>query len=199
MRLSRSRNVSFPGDAIMKTNRFLLGVLLLSSSFALAEEPQEFPKPGPEHEVLKQLEGTWEGDMKCHFPQAEGAPSTVKAQYTAKMDVGNFFLIGEIKSEFFGQPFQGRVITGYDPFQKKYTGVWVDSMSPALYMTQGEWDKSNKTYNETMEGPGPDGKPMKFRSVSMVKGEDELHFTMYGPGEDGKEALMMEITYKRKK
>lgn len=181
----------------MKSMRLLLAttaVLVLTISGAWA---QEFPKPSAEHEQLKLLAGEWDAQIKCHQP-GKGLEES-KGTYSGKLDVGGFFLVTKFDGEIGGQPFQGRGFSGYDPTKKKYVGVWIDSMSPAIYQTEGEFDKSGKTYNEIMEGPSPDGKPMKMRMTTEVKDADHLLFKMFAPGEDGKEAMMMEIAYSRKK
>lgn len=46
------------------------------------------------------------------------------------------------------------------------------------------------------EGPGPDGKPTKYRSVSEMPDDDTVNFTMYMG--DGKDPAFT-IVYKRKK
>jgi hypothetical protein len=50
-----------------------------------------------------------------------------------------------------------------------------------------------------IEGPGPDGQPMKMKAVTEYKDDDTRVFTMYMNGPDGKEAPSMRITYKRRK
>jgi hypothetical protein len=156
---------------------------------------QEYPKPGAEHELLKQLAGEWDAHVKCSLP----TPQESKGEYTAKLDLGGFFLSSEFKGEMAGKPFQGRGFTGYDPFKKKYVGVWVDSMGPGIYTSEGAFDKSGKVLTETMEGTCPEGKPMRMRATTHIKDRDHVHFQMHMRGEDGKEALMMEIAYTRKK
>lgn len=166
-------------------------------TFSALQAQEEYPKPGPEHELLKQLAGEWDAKLECNFPGTEG-PIEATGSYSAKLDVGGFFLIGQFQSEFFGQPFKGHSITGYNQFEKKYTGVWVDSMGPFLYNTTAEFSKDGKTYTEKMNGPGPDGKPINFRSVIEIKDDDHMQMTMYMIGEDDKESQMMKIDYTRK-
>jgi hypothetical protein len=159
---------------------------------------QDFPKPTAEHDLLKQMAGVWDAQIKCTFEPGK-PPQESKGEFSAKLDLGGFFLVTEIKAELAGMPFQGRGLTGYDPFKKKYVGVWVDSMSPALYTIEGSFDKSGKVFTEMMEGPDPKGKPMKMRAVTEVKGNERMQFSMFARGDDGKESLMMEIAYTRKK
>ena len=63
---------------------------------------------------------------------------------------------------------------------------------------EGEFSKDGKTYTEAGEGPGPDGKLQKMKSVCDFKDKDTIIFTMYQV-EAGKDQEMMKITYKRKK
>ncbi len=181
----------------MKTLTIALAAIAATFTFAAADAQEEFPKPGPQHELLKQMEGEWDAKMVCNFPGIDEPIETTGAM-SAKLDIGGFFLISEFTSEFFGQPFKGRAMTGYNPFQKKYTGVWIDSMGPALYNTVGEFSKDGKTFNETMTGPGPDGKEIKFRSVTEIKDKDHTTFTMFMIDEEDKEVQMMKIEYTRK-
>lgn len=161
----------------------------LVPAVALAQEP---PKPGPEHEKLKQLEGTWDAILKM-------GPEESKGTMTWKMDLGGLWLVSEFEGEFGGQKFTGKGLDGYDPIKKKYVGVWVDSMSTSPMIAEGTYDKDGKVQTMTGEGPGPDGKPMKHKMTTETKDKDTLLWAMFGPGPDGKEGPMMSITYKRRK
>src|SRR5262249_25132271 len=83
---------------------------------------QEPPKPGPEHERLKRMEGTWEATMKMGDQESKG---TMKY----KMALGGLWLTSEFEGEFGGMKFQGRGLSTYDATKKKYLEVWADSMS----------------------------------------------------------------------
>src|SRR5262245_13935796 len=123
----------------MKTLHFLSVTVSLLLLAPIARAQDDFPKPGPEHEKLKQMAGMWEGQIKASFEPGKPAQEG-KGEYTSKLDLGGFFLMGEVKSHLAGMPFQGRALTGYDPFKKRYVGVWVDSMSPGIYTTEGSFD-----------------------------------------------------------
>ena len=136
----------------MTTARASLAVLTLLAFLASANA-QEGPKPRPEHDKLKQLVGEWNTKTKLHIP---GVPAQETAgEQKATMEVGGLFLASEFKGQMFGQQFLGRGLTGYDTFKKKYTGVWVDTMSTALYTVEGSFDKAGKVLTENMEGPDP--------------------------------------------
>jgi len=165
------------------------GGLALSGAPAAAQQAP--PKPGPEHKMLQRFEGDWDATVAM-----AGAESKATAKY--KMGLGGFWLSQDFKGEFGGQKFHGKGTTGYDPLRKKYVSTWTDSMSPTLIVMEGKFDKDGKTYTETGEGPGMDGKLTKLKSVLRFKDKDTLLFTMYTV-QNGEEQEMMKITYRRKK
>jgi hypothetical protein len=150
------------------------------------------PQPGPEHQRLKELEGTWDAVVKL----AEGES---KGTMTYKIDLGGMWLTSEFRGELAGTKFHGKGFDGYDPIKKKYVGIWVDSMSSSPVVTEGTFDKEGKVLTMTGEGPGPDGSPMKYKLTTEHKTKDLLVFTMFAPGPDGKDMAMMTITYTRRK
>jgi len=176
----------------MRNVRLLLalgvaGVLVVS--LVLAQEPA---KPGPEHDYLKKLEGTWDATVKFGDQESKGT-------MTYKMELGGRWLVGDFQADFGGQKFQGKGLDGYDPVKKKYIGVWVDSMANSPMISEGTLDKEGKVMTMIGEGPGMDGKPAKFKSVSETKDDDTIVFSMSSVDKDSKEQPMMTITYKRKK
>src|SRR5579864_6610723 len=130
-------------------------------------------KPGPEHEMLKdKFEGDWDASMDFGGNKSKGT-----AHY--KMGIGGFWLLMDFSGDFGGAKFEGKGQTGYDPLKKKYVSTWIDTMTPHLLLLEGEFDKEGKTYTETGEMPGPDGKMQKTKSVYEFKEKDSIIFTMY--------------------
>ena len=150
---------------------------------------QEPPQPGPEHQVLKRLEGTWDTTMKAGGMESKGT-------VTYKMELGGRWLVGSLESDLGGQKFSGKGLDTYDPAKKKYIGYWFDSMSTTPLAMEGTYDADKKTMTMVGEGPGPEGKPVKWKSVSTMPDDDTIHMSMYVG--DSKEP-MFTITYKRKK
>src|SRR6516165_10690511 len=103
---------------------------------ATAQPP--VPKPGPEHEVLKKMLGTWDVTMK-------GGGMESKGTATYKEDLGGLWLHGAIESEIGGMKFSGRGYDTYDATKKKYIGVWMDSMTTSPMVMEGTWDAAKKT------------------------------------------------------
>jgi hypothetical protein len=171
----------------------LVGLLLA----AAAGSAQDFPKPGPQHALLRQWEGTWDAAVKTHF--GPGQASESKGTMTCKMDLGGFWLLSRFEGEFADQKFQGQSIQGYDSSKKKTVSIWIDSMSDALMVFEGSFDKDGKVLTETAEGPDMTGKPTKFKSVTQFKDKDTILVTLATIGAGGKEQVVMTITYTRKK
>ena len=177
-------------------NRVVAGLVCLL--LVGVSQGQEFPKPGPEHEMLKKLEGVWEATVKSSFEPGK-PPTESKGTATYKMECQGLWLSGDFRGSFGGMPFQGKGLDSYDPGKKKYVGVWVDSMGGPPMISEGTYDKDKKTLTMTSDYPGPDGKPTKFKMVTEYKDNDNFVFTMSAPGPGGKEAVVMTIVYKRKK
>jgi len=173
----------------MKTVRICCVAAVAGLILAPAVRAQEQPKPGPEHEVLKKLEGTWEATMKFGGMESKGT-------MVWKMDLGGLWLTSNFDGDFGGMKFQGRGFDSYDGMKKKYVAVWLDSMSTSPMTMEGSWDAGSKTLTMAGEGPGPDGKPTKHKMVSTMKDDDNIITQMFMG--DGKDA-MFEIAYKRKK
>lgn len=167
---------------------------VLFTSFAFAQEPA---KPGPEHDILKEMDGTWDAVM--HMPGAPKDAPASKGTAVYKMEVGGLWLTSHFQGDFGGAKFEGRGIDGYDQAKKKYTGIWVDSMSSAPMIFEGSYDAKTKVLTMTSDYPGPDGKPAKYKTKSTSKDKDHHTFTMYLLDEAGKEQEMMTIEYTRKK
>lgn len=173
----------------MTTLRWFGAAALAVALAAPAARAQQPAKPGPEHEILKKMEGTWDATMKMMGQES-------KATATYKMDLDGLWLTSTFEGSFGGEKFSGRGLDSYDPAKKKFVSVWVDSMTTSPMLMEGTYDKDKKTLTMTGDGPGMDGKPVKFKSVSEMPDDDTINFSMYMG--DGKEPGFT-ITYKRKK
>jgi hypothetical protein len=188
--LRRPETVALPrGESSMKTVRDFCVVAMAAVLAAPAAQAQDFPKPGPEHEVLKKLEGNWDLTMKFAGMESKGS-------MVYKMDLGGLWLTSSLEGDFGGMKFSGKGLDTYDAASKKYVGVWIDSMSTRPMTMEGTYDKATKTLTMIGDGPGPDGKPTKHKTVSTMPDDNTINFSMYMG--DGKEP-MFTIVYKRKK
>jgi hypothetical protein len=166
-----------------------LAVLAVVLALAAGTQAQEAPKPGPEHKLLKKREGTWDTTLKAGDMEFKGT-------VTYKMELGGLWLVGSLESDLGGQKFYGKSLDTYDAGKKKYVGVFFSSMGTTPLMMEGTYDKGKKTLTMVGKGPGMDGKPTTWRSVSRMPDNDTMLMSMYVG--DGKEP-MFTVTYKRRK
>ena len=166
-----------------------LVVALVLVAAASAQQPP-MPKPGPEHEKLKQMVGTW--DCTCDMGGQES-----KATSVCTADLGGFWFTEKFAGDMGGMKFEGRGTFGYCPIKKKYVGTWIDSMSPSMMVMEGAFIDDD-TMVCTGEGPTEQGKMAKHKTVTVHKGRDNAVMTMYQIDGD-KENKLFTLTYTRKK
>jgi hypothetical protein len=197
-RLALSGNSGdFPMKRTLCRNIAAASLLL---ALPLAAVAQEYAKPTKEHEGMTHEVGEWDADVSM-WMEPGGEPQKSKAVEKNEM-LGKFWLMSKFEGEFQGAPFTGMSAYGYDPIKKKYTGGWVDSMSPFMMTMEGEYDDDSKTL--TMMGSGTDfmtGKPCKMKMITKYESDDEKTFTMYGEDKEkkGEWQKTMEIKYTRRK
>ena len=162
---------------------------LLAAILSGGAVAQDAPKPGPEHDYLKKMAGTWDTVMTVAGAESKGTA-------TYKLEVGGMWLVSTFEGEMFGQKFSGKGLDSYDANKKKFVSVWVDNMSGSPTVMEGTFDKETKALTMTGEGAGMDGKPTKYRSVTTMPDADTIAFTM-SMG-DAKEPGLT-IKYTRKK
>jgi hypothetical protein len=163
--------------------------VLVGTARLTAQQPEV--KPGPEHEKLKEAEGTWDATIKSMGGDSKGT-------LACKIGLGGLWLLEHFTSDFGGMTFEGRGATSYDPTKKKYVNIWIDSMSTSPMVSEGNYDKKTKTMTMVGNMPMPDGKSTKITMTTVAKDADTKTFTMKTAGPDGKDLEMLHITYKRR-
>jgi hypothetical protein len=157
------------------------------------------PVPGPEHEWLQKDVGTWDAAMKM-WMDPKGQPMETKGTFTSRA-FGGFWVEGEWKGDFMGQPFTGHDVSGYDSGKKKYIGMWHDTSGPFFMYSEGNYDAKSRTL--TMKGEMSD--PMhpsgtvKFTNKVVWKDDDHKTMTMHEDHGNGNDYDSMVIEYTRRK
>jgi hypothetical protein len=161
------------------------------------DEPFPKTKPGPEHELLAKLKGSYETKMKLWMGPGEPKESTAKTKRTMIMD--GLFLQENHSGDFLGMPFKGMGIVGYDTLKKKYFMGWIDNFGTSLTVAEGSYDPAAKAWTYVGEEESPQMGKMKMRDVlTMVSGTvQRLEMYRTPVGKDGKEFKLMEIVYTR--
>jgi hypothetical protein len=123
----------------------LVAVALFACTTALAAQPQEAPKPGPDQQKMAAFVGNWtfEGDMK---PGPLGPGGKVTGTDRIQWLPGNFFI--ERRFNFKGPmgEIQGLEVLGYDAASKGYTYNAFDNMGGT---GNGTMTVSGSTWNAT--------------------------------------------------
>jgi hypothetical protein len=165
----------------------------------------ELGTPGPHHTKLNGFVGNWKITMKCWMsgPGSEACVSSGKS--TVKWILDRRYLLEEVEAEMLMPgpdggmkpfPFRGLGLTGYDNYQNMYTSTWADSMSTAMMVMRGTWNKSGLALYGEMDEPMLEvrGRPIKI-THSMI--DERSHVMRMYDLHAGDDYLVMEITYER--
>jgi Protein of unknown function (DUF1579) len=162
------------------------------------------------HEVLQQLEGTWDTTAHSYLGGPEGVNEAAKGtgyweEATAKgYETRTFmrngpWILCDVVNEFPHTPFIGHGFYGYDPKKNKYVGAWADSTSPYLITLEGSYNHESKTLTMICDGADPStGKRVMDRQVIAWKDHDTHTCTVYRPGPYGQEVKVFEVIAKRR-
>lgn len=151
--------------------------------------------PGAHHEWMAKLAGNWNCDSKMYDCPMEMSES--KGTMEVKMVFGGRYQHTFYKGEMMGQAFEGSGIAGYDNTTKKFTSVWTDSMSTAVMVSHGEFNKDTQELTMLGEFADPTTKKM-IKSREVSKFIDDNHYSMtFFHTKDGKESKAMELNFTR--
>ena len=176
----------------MRMVALVAGLVVVALAGGRVADAQELVQPTEAHKGLKAMEGSWDATMKMEGAEFPG-------EMTAKLECGGLWLVSEYKTDFGGVKFSGRGLDGYDTKKKKFVSIWVDSMTTAPMILEGDYDADKKQLVMTGNSQNEAGKPIKVKTVSKNDGEDHHVFEMFEVKDDGTEKSMFTIDYKRKK
>lgn len=154
------------------------------------------PRATPQHALLARTAGKWTARIEIHTP---GEPPQVsRGTETATMTCGGLWLVTHLEGEVLGKPYEGRGTYGFDPARGTFLGVWIDSTAPYPWLSEGEFDEKADALVMQMEGPGPDGRMERWRTVTEYMDDRHRVFTMYQTQPDGSERPGLVIRYTRR-
>lgn len=154
------------------------------------------PKPGPEHDILRKMMGTWEAAVTMKMD--ENAPESKSTGVETNTMLGGFWVVQDVKGDMGGMPFYGHAMHGYSLTKKKYISVWSDSMGSDWEIFEGDMRDGKLEMRGETPNPFVPGTIMKHRTVAEFKDNDTRTYTMYEIRGD-KEMKVLWIEYKRKK
>ena len=182
----------------------LILALAISASVVTAQDQAqdataflEALKLAPEHAYLKKHVGKWTLEIKTYF-EDPSKPTTSKGSATFKTLMNGRYLQQSLKGEFFGMPFEGRGLTGFDKAKKKFVSTWIDSFETGISVMEGSCDEKTKTMTEIAVDVMPNSE-MRMKNVVKEIDENTLVSSMYLVKPDETETLGMQITYRRAK
>jgi len=155
--------------------------------------------PGPEHELMASMAGSWTLTMKMWMdPNAEPQSSTGTAERTMILD--GRVLEERVTGEAMGTSFQGLGHTGYDNVTGQWWSTWMDNLGTGLTLMHGSVDE--ETHTVTWEGETSDPmtggrSPMKIVIKHESADREVAEFFSPAPGGSGEMVRMMELTYER--
>lgn len=164
-------------------------------------DDQQFsmPAPGPEHALMKPMEGTFTSEVKIWMGPGEPAISTGVMKNS--FQVGGLYLFHDYKGDATEGPFPSFVGQGYFGFNttaSKFEGLWIDNVSTAMQMETGTVDESGRVFEMHSEFVMP-GAGVTFQKRTVITIVDDNHHKMISfitpPG--GEEIKNMEINYTR--
>ena len=166
---------------------------------AMAEMMAKLAAPGPSHDRLKKLAGSWDMVVKWTWDPSQPMQETRATSVMTTLMDGRYCQ-EQTTGEMMGKPFQGMGLTGYDNVLKKYVGVWIDNAGTGIMTSEGTADASGNVVNWTGESSDPmSGKTSKVRMVTRFVDDDHHVYEMYIKTPDGKgEYKTMEIRYARR-
>lgn len=162
---------------------------------------QEAMTPGAPHKALAAMEGKWTAEVRSWMNGPDAPPTVSKGTSVNSMILGGRYLKEEFTSEMMNQPFSGIGYTGYDNFNKKYIGSWMDNMSTSMMTMEGSMNERGDVLTMTgkMDDPTTGEHGKSFKSVMTILSPDKRTYGMYDLSLPEGKQLVMEIVYTRAK
>jgi hypothetical protein len=145
----------------------------------------EMPKPGPEHEVLKQMVGSWDGPETLHPSPWDPQGGTAFGRLEARLELDELAVVSDYTQERNGRiTFRGHGVYTWDAKRGRYVMTWFDSMAAGTpSIVHGTLQGNTLTFqNQSEHGHGryvydfdaPDS--YRFRIESSRDGENWTTF-----------------------
>jgi hypothetical protein len=153
---------------------------------------------GGQHALLQRDVGVWDATIQILDPD-DGSIGVYNGTETNTLEPGGRWLATDFSSRIGGAAFEGHALFGYDTEKQQYVRLWVDSSQPHFWPSKGAYDPATDILTMWMESVDSDGRPTRWRTITVWKDNDTRVFTMHLPGPESVEAAGMTITYKRRK
>ena len=152
---------------------------------------------GP-HKLLQSLVGEWHGKTKTWFEKdllADESPMNGKITTI----LGSRFISYDYQGSLEGNPFEGKMIIGFDIPYQRFTATWVDSfhMGTQIMLSSGEFTDNGFAILGTYGSPEYGEQLWGWRTELEIVNEDEIILSAFNISPDGEEAKATETILKR--
>lgn len=154
-------------------------------------------EPGPAHEFLALMAGTFEATNRVWMVQGQ-PPTESKASAVHTMIMDGRYLKLEYAGDMMGMAFTGEGVFAYDNNRRAFRGTWIDSMSTGIAVSQGNMNEAGDTLtmlvemDEAMTGEMAKSFMQKWKLVDEDTIVMEMWEVLYGDP-----FKVMEIEYTR--
>jgi hypothetical protein len=181
---------------------FFAGGMLALPAVALLSQDREQPKavkpdlPGPVHQRLGELAGSW--DVKIQYKVGDKEHQGT-ASCDAKCILDGRFLQQDYNSLFQGRPFHVLQLLGYDNARKKTIEIMLDNLGTGVLHNEGSISDDGKVVTNFGESRDPaTGQPYKLRTVTTIVDHDHFTLEWFRTDHGGKEESVVSMTHARK-
>ena len=191
----------------MRFPRILIAAFALSLSLMpaslLAQQSKDQPAepaaddPGPMHQRLGELAGTWEVAIQYKLgDKVHNGDATCEA----KLILDGRFLQQDYHSLFQGKPFHVMQILGFDNQKKKFVELMMDTMGTGILHNEGDISADGKVITNEGESRDPTTKkPFKLRTVYTFADHDHFTLEWYEVKDGDKAEKTVTLRHSRKK
>ncbi len=166
---------------------------------AMMKKWEAYATPNENHEVLGQMVGEWEHEIKW-WMSPDQDPDVSTGQSRISWILGQRFIQHDVDGKSMGMPFTGMGITGYDNGKQVYNSIWLDSMSTGMMKGKGQYNSDMNTLTEEGIFTCPLEGQKSFRAVTTFIDDDHFRYEMFTNAMGtSDEYRSMEISYTRKK
>src|SRR5262245_32781360 len=229
-----SRDPSFGGDVAIAPRGFVLsatlrralaaaacaaaaGVIALPSASAQPADPpaaqSDMPiflrrgLPGPGHDALKPLEGTWRVEMSVYMVLGTPEKPAVSTDIVCRREwvAGGRYLRDVTEGTFAATPYYRQGLLGYSNVDRRYEWVTIDGANANMMIYLGAAgtgprlpiEMSGVFTDQGWLGEATAGKPVGMRTVIKIESADRHVFELFFTPSGGQEMLVDRKVYTR--
>lgn len=152
---------------------------------------------GPQHQRLEWFQGRWKERVQMWMEPGQ-PPRIEQGVAEVRPVLGGRFMEMRHRGHYMGKPMQGLGYSGYDNVDGRYTSIWMDDGSTAIFISHGDYDAASKTYTYSgqMQDPARPDTMIPVREVVRITGPRSYVFEWHET-RDGRERKAMQIDYTR--